>query len=99
MYAWQMVTSWPLRPGFQGRPTLTVPPATNEERLELVRTLTRTWAEPFRSFIRSLPGDTEVKALELVDWPPPRGFRTKDRVLLMGDAFHAMAMCAYDRCT
>lgn len=92
-YTYQMVVSWPLRPGVLGKSSPIVPPATDKGRLELIRALTSTWAEPFRSFILSLPEDIEVKALELTDWPPPRGMRTKDRVVLMGDALHAMTMC------
>lgn len=96
-YGWQMVTSWPVKPGFPDNPSPIVPPETSEERRKLVRTFARTWAQTFRSFVESFPEDTEVKALELADWPPPRGLRTKDRLLLIGDALHAMAMCACDR--
>lgn len=92
-YTYQMVVSWPLRPGILGQSSPIVPPAADKDRLELIRALTSSWAEPFRSFILSLPEDIEVKALELTDWPPPRGLRTKDQVLLMGDALHAMTMC------
>ncbi|PKS05921.1 hypothetical protein jhhlp_007754 [Lomentospora prolificans] len=35
---------------------------------------------------------TEIKTLDLFDWPPPRGLRGSGRVILMGDSMHQMTM-------
>jgi hypothetical protein len=61
----------------------------------VLRKLGDLWAEPFRSFVRAIPEETEIKPLELCDWPPPKNMRTTGRVALVGDALHAMAMCKY----
>ncbi|ESA43495.1 hypothetical protein NCU03470 [Neurospora crassa OR74A] len=36
--------------------------------------------------------DTEVKRLDLTDWAPPKGLRSRGRMALVGDALHPMAM-------
>ncbi|KAK1762504.1 putative FAD-dependent monooxygenase [Phialemonium atrogriseum] len=92
MYTCQIVVSWPFRPGFLGNPSPTPVPPTNEGRLDLLCILAKTWAEPFQSLVLGIPPGTEVKTLDLADWPPPRGAHGTDRVVLMGDAFHTMTM-------
>lgn len=92
-YSCQIVTSWPLREGFFDSPAPLPFPPTNEARLALLKTFAQTWAEPFRSLVLAMPPDTDVKHFELVDFAPPKDLRTKHRVVLMGDALHAMAMC------
>jgi len=95
LYVCQMCISWPFRPGFFGQSAPIEFPATSRERLDLARTFARTWAEPFRSLILDLPDGTEVKTLDLADWPPPRALRGCGPVVLMGDAMHQMAMCKF----
>ena len=91
-----MVVSWPIRDGFFHQATPIVYPETNTSRIELIKTFAETWAEPFRSLAHSIPSATDVKALELYDWPPPRGLRTTGHVVLAGDALHPMSMCEFD---
>jgi hypothetical protein len=88
-----MVVSWPIRDGFFNQTSPLLFPDTNQGQVELIKRFADTWAEPFRSLAHSIPGDTEVKCLELSDWPPPKGLRTTGHVALVGDAMHAMAMC------
>jgi len=59
----------------------------------LIKKFANTWAEPFRSLAQRIPDETEVKCLQLADWPPPRGLRTQGSVALVGDAMHPMVMC------
>ncbi|KAH8896705.1 FAD binding domain-containing protein [Thozetella sp. PMI_491] len=88
----QIAISWPARDGFFGRTSAIPPPATNAERMELVKEFARTWAEPFRSAVLNIPDDVELKTISLADWAPPQGLRGTGRVVLFGDAIHAMAM-------
>ncbi|KAK3375842.1 hypothetical protein B0T24DRAFT_617143 [Lasiosphaeria ovina] len=97
-YSCQIVASWPVRSGFLGEP-LPIPfPATGAEGAKLMKRFAETWAEPLRSLVHSLPEDeagasgTDMKSLELHDWPPPHGLRTTASVALVGDALHPMSM-------
>ena len=92
-YSLQIAVSYPLRDGFFGRPGPITAPATNAERIDLIKEFARTWAEPFRSVVLDIPEDTEVKPVALTDWVPPQGLRGSGRVTLLGDALHAMVMC------
>ncbi|KAL8365331.1 hypothetical protein RB595_004235 [Gaeumannomyces hyphopodioides] len=98
-YACQVVVSWALRDnaklGLGGDGDVKLPhayPTTNEARLAFVKSLAAAWADPFASLVRSVPDGTEVRALELYDWPPPADFRGEGPVALAGDAFHQMCM-------
>jgi hypothetical protein len=54
----------------------------------------KTWAEPFSSLVlNNVYPETEIKRLDVLDWAPPKGLRSKGQAVLMGDAFHLMAMC------
>lgn len=69
-------------------------PATNEGRYELMVSFAKTWAEPFRSFVlNNVRPDTPIKRLDVLDWAPPIGLRSKGQAVLMGDALHLMSMC------
>ncbi|KAK0377455.1 FAD binding domain-containing protein [Colletotrichum limetticola] len=91
-YSCQLCVSWPDRPGFLGKPEPVSYPQTDAGKVELIRSFAEGWSEPFRSLALGIPTDTDVKHLDLYDYPPPKGLRSKGRVVLMGDAFHAMAM-------
>ncbi|EFQ25974.1 FAD binding domain-containing protein [Colletotrichum graminicola] len=91
-YSCQMCISWPNRPGFLGKQEPTDYPQTNAGKIELIKSFAEGWSEPFRGIALGIPHDTDVKQLDLYDYPPPKGLRSKGRVVLMGDAFHAMAM-------
>ncbi|KAK4167792.1 hypothetical protein QBC43DRAFT_311451 [Cladorrhinum sp. PSN259] len=92
LYRTQLAISWPLRPNFFGSAQPTDFPAVNSERIDLIKSFASSWSEPFRSLTLQIPPTTEVKCLELSDWPPPPDFRTTGRVALLGDAFHPMVM-------
>lgn len=96
-YSCQLCVSWPDRPGFLGRSEPTGYPQTNAGKIELIKSFAEGWSEPFRSLARHIPADTDVKQLDLYDYPPPKGLRSKGRAVLMGDSFHAMAMCKSGR--
>ncbi|KAL2142538.1 hypothetical protein VTI28DRAFT_1041 [Corynascus sepedonium] len=91
-YTCQMVVSWPVRDGFFNQPKPIDFPETNESRVELIKKFAATWADPFRTVALSIPDNTDVKSLELYDWPPPKGLRTTGHVALVGDALHPMVM-------
>lgn len=92
-YSCQMVFSWPIRSGFFNEPSPISIPPTNASRIHLIKSFAETWAEPFRSLVLDIPESTDVKLLELHDWPPPNDFQGTGRVVLVGDSFHPMAMC------
>ncbi|KAF7559029.1 hypothetical protein G7046_g5126 [Stylonectria norvegica] len=91
-YVCQMCVSWPYRAGFFNNPAVTEIPDTNEERLLLIQSFAKTWAEPFSTLAQSISSDELIKDLAPQDFPPPLDFRSHGRTVLMGDALHAMAM-------
>ncbi|GJD03604.1 FAD binding domain-containing protein [Colletotrichum higginsianum] len=91
-YSCQMCISWPDRPGFLGKAAPTGYPQTNDGKIELIKSFAEGWSEPFRGLALGIPAGTDVKDLDLYDYAPPKGLRSKGRAMLMGDAFHAMAM-------
>ncbi|KAF2165437.1 hypothetical protein M409DRAFT_67261 [Zasmidium cellare ATCC 36951] len=94
MYRSQIVTSWPYREGFLGRADPSDVPNTDTGRRSWMKSMTAEWAEPFRFVVQNLPHDCEIKPVELSDWvPQPNEKNVFDgRVVLLGDAFHAMVM-------
>ncbi|PTB69114.1 FAD/NAD(P)-binding domain-containing protein [Trichoderma citrinoviride] len=89
LYSCQMHVSWP----YAGSGTSTDVPATNKGRYELMHAYAKTWSEPFRSLVlNNVHPETEIKRLDVLDWAPPLGLRSKGQVVLMGDAFHLMSM-------
>lgn len=92
----QILVSWPYQPGFLGQAEPLEVPARGVERVQLMKTIASGWAEPFHSIVQSLPEDTEVKTITLEDWVPPEHHWNEtpgsDRVVLVGDAAHAMTM-------
>ncbi|CEI70419.1 hypothetical protein FVEN_g1075 [Fusarium venenatum] len=91
-YVLQMCVSWPYRTGFFGRDAPIEIPETVEEQLKLIHEFAETFAEPWRSLALGANVDADVKGLKIQDLPPPTDLRTTGRVVLMGDALHAMAM-------
>ncbi|KAL7924888.1 hypothetical protein ACQKWADRAFT_286263 [Trichoderma austrokoningii] len=85
----QLHLSWP----YPCNGALIDVPATNAGRYELMVSFAKTWAEPFRSLVlNNVRPDTPIKRLDVMDWAPPVGLRSKGRAVLMGDAFHLMSM-------
>ncbi|WYZ44685.1 hypothetical protein EsH8_VIII_000001 [Colletotrichum jinshuiense] len=91
-FSCQMCISWPDRPGFLGKAAPTGYSQTSGGKIGFIRSLAESWSEPFRGLALGIPADTDVKHLDLYDYAPPKGLRSKGRAVLMGDAFHAMAM-------
>ncbi|ROT41316.1 FAD/NAD(P)-binding domain-containing protein [Sodiomyces alkalinus F11] len=95
-YTCQVVVSWPYRPGFWNNDAPTDFAPTPEGNVDLIRAFAETWAEPFRSValggLSSASALDDLKCLELSDYVPPKDLRTTGRVVLMGDALHAMTM-------
>ena len=97
-YECQILISWPYRSGWRGEEQPLEIPEGNVKRLELMKDLTKGWAEPFRECLMSIPDEgTEVKALRLEDWVPRDGMWKNQggRVTMAGDAAHAMTMCMF----
>lgn len=92
-YTYQLCVSWPYREGFLGEPAPIEIPDSNAEKHELIQTLAATWAEPFRTLALSIPENEIIKGFAPQDFPPPLGLHSTGQAVLMGDAFHAMAMC------
>jgi hypothetical protein len=90
-----MCVSWPYRNGFLDSEHPIDIPSSNAERLQLFQRISSTWGEPFLTIAKEVAADQEIKSLELRDFPPPRELRTNGRAVLMGDSFHAMAMCKF----
>ncbi|KAM0265650.1 hypothetical protein ACHAQJ_000084 [Trichoderma viride] len=88
IFSCQLHCSWP-----SSGAAAIAEPATNKERYELMLAFAKTWAEPFRSLVlNNVHPDTEIKRLDVLDWAPPKGLRSKGQAVLMGDAFHLMSM-------
>ncbi|KAM3416471.1 hypothetical protein BST61_g8066 [Cercospora zeina] len=94
MYRCQVCVSWPYRDGFFGNAEPTDIPRTNLERMTWIKALSTDWAEPFRSIVQNIPEGAEIKPVELTDWVPQRNSHDPfhGRVVLLGDAMHAMVM-------
>ena len=94
-YACQIIVSWPYRARFLGKGNATEVPASNEERLSLLRDITTDWAVPFRDLVHGIPDSVPIKSIKLEDWPPQaNAWETfSGRASLIGDAAHAMTMC------
>ena len=89
----QIMVSWPYRPGFLGRVDPTEMPNTTTEQLSWMKSLAEGWAEPFRSVVQGIPAEgSEIMPVHLADWLPRRTTAFNGRVVLLGDAAHAMVM-------
>ncbi|KAK2768631.1 hypothetical protein FQN54_000487 [Arachnomyces sp. PD_36] len=91
-YVCQIVVSWPFRPGFLGENEPLEVPQSHTDRVSLMKRLTATWAEPFRSLVHNLPDDNEAVCINLEDWIPEKGAHGTGRIALVGDAAHSMTM-------
>jgi 2-polyprenyl-6-methoxyphenol hydroxylase-like FAD-dependent oxidoreductase len=57
-----------------------------------MRSLSETWAEPFRSLVQNMPKDSDIRPIELADWLPRPSTGFEGRVVLVGDAAATMVM-------
>lgn len=90
-YLCQIVISWPEAKGL-------AIPASNEDRVAVMKQLAADWAEPFRSLVQNIPPDAQVTSINVEDWLPSNSncnARGHGRMVLMGDAAHTMTMCEY----
>lgn len=91
-YACQLIVSWPYRAGFLGRSEPIEIPASQEERLSLMKEIAKSWASPFRDAVFAIPADTHIQAVNLESWKPAPGKwdSLNGRATLIGDAAHTM---------
>ena len=92
----QILVSWPHRAGFLGQDEPQETPSKASDRVTLMKKIASDWADPFHEIVQSIPQDAEPKKIVLEDWVPPHDNWTdvpgSDRVVLIGDAAHAMTM-------
>lgn len=91
-YKCQVITSWPYRENWLERVDPTECPNTKTGQMFLMKNLSESWAEPFRSLVQDTPKDTEIRPIELADWLPRLSTGLEGRVTLVGDAAHTMVM-------
>ncbi|KGO63865.1 Monooxygenase, FAD-binding [Penicillium italicum] len=85
-YHCQIITSW------ADSKKIPIPDA-NAERLALMKQMTESWSEPFRSLVHKLPDDVEVRSIRIEDWMFSLGrAHAHPRAVLMGDSAHTMTM-------
>jgi 2-polyprenyl-6-methoxyphenol hydroxylase-like FAD-dependent oxidoreductase len=70
-------------------------PASNSERIALLKRRAAGFAPPLRDAIWSVADDKRVTELGLADWPLCSWENLGGRVTLVGDAAHAMTMCSF----
>ncbi|KAK4553904.1 hypothetical protein LTR86_009079 [Recurvomyces mirabilis] len=98
MYRCQIMTSWPYRAAFLGHDAPIEMPDGKEEKLALMKRVASDFTEPFRGVVQNIPPASEVKEVYLADWLPRASSTTAlgrelgGRVVLVGDAAHAMVM-------
>jgi 2-polyprenyl-6-methoxyphenol hydroxylase-like FAD-dependent oxidoreductase len=93
----QLTISWPFEPGFLGKEEPSDPPKEHLARIAWLRRLASNWAEPVRSLIQNMPGDSMVRAINIEEWMPndANRRRTDGRMTLLGDAAHLMTSCKF----
>lgn len=91
-YKCQIITSWPYRENWLDRADPTDCPNVKTGQLVLMKHLSSTWAEPFCSIVQNISRDSDIRPIELADWLPRKSPGFEGRVMLVGDAAHAMVM-------
>lgn len=93
-YAGQTIITWPYRAGFLGRDDPIEVPTSQEERLNLMKEIAKSWTSPFRDAVYAIPEDTHIQAVNLESWTPVAGGwdNLNGRAVLIGDAAHTMTM-------
>lgn len=86
-YEGQIIISWP----HQAHSKDDVPP-TNEERRRLMRRMAAPFHETLRTVVEAIPKETTVEVIRLADWPTMTWPNLDGKVVLCGDAAHAMTM-------
>ncbi|KAM0700249.1 hypothetical protein Q7P35_011969 [Cladosporium inversicolor] len=88
----QIIVSWPHRENWLDRVDPTECPNTKTGQSFLMRNLSESWAEPFRSLMQNMPKDSDIRPIELADWLPRPSTGFGGRVVLVGDAAATMVM-------
>jgi 2-polyprenyl-6-methoxyphenol hydroxylase-like FAD-dependent oxidoreductase len=91
-YKCQVIIPYPYRENWLGRVDPTECPNTKTGQSFFMKTLSDSWAEPFRSLVQNIPKDTDIRPVELADWLPRPSTRFGGRVVLVGDAAATMVM-------
>ena len=96
-YECQIILSWPYKVGYMGRKEPLDVPTIGKERVALMKSMAKGWAEPFQEMVMSIPEDADAKAIVLEDFVPKERLWTnmEGRATLVGDAAHTMTMCTY----
>jgi hypothetical protein len=92
-FLYQICISWKLHNDTLEGSNILRQPTNRADRVNIIRGMVQDWAEPFRSFVMLISDSTDVKQLDLDDYAPENANKPTDRVMLVGDAFHAMTMC------
>jgi len=82
----QILISWPYQANWLGRVDPTDCPNTKIGQMSLIRHLSDSWAEPFRSFIQNMPRDADVQPVNLSDGFMAMSAGFAGRVTLAGQA-------------
>lgn len=86
-----------------GRDTPIEVPEGQRERHELVKTIAKSWASPFRDLIYSEPQSLQLQEIKIECWVPVQGFQgswnnMNGRATLLGDAKGTMPMFRGEAC-
>lgn len=92
-YVYQVCISWIVDNPHLDSSTTSLGSSDQNERVRIVKDIARNWAEPFQSFVSLISDTTNVTQLDLDDFAPYTGLHSTGRVVLVGDAWHAMTMC------
>jgi 2-polyprenyl-6-methoxyphenol hydroxylase-like FAD-dependent oxidoreductase len=91
-YKCQIILSWPYRENWLDRVDPTECPNTRTGQSFLMKNLSESWAEPFRSLVQSMPKESDIRPIELADGLPRPSTGFGGRVVLAGDAAATMVM-------
>lgn len=91
----QVIISWPYRAGYLGSEAPIEVPAQNDDRVALIKRISETWTDPFKSILHNIPETTPAKSITIEEWIPETGVwdNRKGKITLIGDAAHTMTMC------
>lgn len=82
----QIVLCWPYRANWLDRVDPTDCPNTKIGQRVLIRHLSESWAEPFRSFVQNMPRDADIQPVDLMDGYIDMSAGFGGRVTLAGQA-------------
>ena len=82
----QLLLQWPYRPDWLGRADPTDCPNTKIGQRALLKHLSDSWAEPFRSLVHNLPRDAEIQPVDMPGGYPGYSPAFGGRVSLAGKA-------------